>query len=83
MLSDKLSFSEKPRLHNPRMLMGLSGWMDGGEVGERRLLSPEAVERALMPIQSMAQSTIGLLSPPGRRTMPLHLSGVWMPLVGS
>ena len=32
MLSEKLSFSEKPKLHNPRLLLGLSGWMDGGEV---------------------------------------------------
>ncbi|MHC4565912.1 MAG: PAC2 family protein [Planctomycetota bacterium] len=32
MLSDKLSISEKPNLRNPRLLIGLSGWMDGGEV---------------------------------------------------
>ena len=32
MLSDKLTFGEKPKLHNPRLLLGLSGWMDGGEV---------------------------------------------------
>ncbi|MHC4167251.1 MAG: PAC2 family protein [Planctomycetota bacterium] len=32
MLSDKLSISERPNLHNPRLLIGLSGWMDGGEV---------------------------------------------------
>jgi len=32
MLSDKLSIREKPNLHNPRLLLGLSGWMDGGEV---------------------------------------------------
>lgn len=32
MQSDKLSVSEKPNLHNPRLLLGLSGWMDGGEV---------------------------------------------------
>ncbi|MBL7187740.1 MAG: PAC2 family protein [Phycisphaerae bacterium] len=32
MLSDKLSITQKPKLHNPRMLLGLSGWMDGGEV---------------------------------------------------
>lgn len=32
MLSEKLRVSEKPKLHNPRLLLGLSGWMDGGEV---------------------------------------------------
>ena len=32
MLSGKLSIREKPNLHNPRLLLGLSGWMDGGEV---------------------------------------------------
>ena len=32
MLSDKLSIGEKPKLDNPRLLLGLSGWMDGGEV---------------------------------------------------
>jgi len=32
MLSDKLSLSERPSLRNPRLLLGLSGWMDGGEV---------------------------------------------------
>ena len=32
MLSDKLSISEKPILNKPRLLLGLSGWMDGGEV---------------------------------------------------
>ena len=32
MLSDKLCISEKPKLDNPRLLLGLSGWMDGGEV---------------------------------------------------
>ena len=32
MLSDKLSISENPSLRNPRMVMGLSGWMDGGDV---------------------------------------------------
>ena len=32
MLSEKLSIIEKPNLHNPRLLIGLSGWMDGGEV---------------------------------------------------
>jgi len=32
MLSDKLSVSEKPNLNKPRLLLGLSGWMDGGEV---------------------------------------------------
>ncbi|UCE49755.1 MAG: PAC2 family protein [Phycisphaerales bacterium] len=32
MLSDKLSIGKKPNLHNPRLLLGLSGWMDGGEV---------------------------------------------------
>ena len=32
MLSEKLSISEKPNVHNPKLLLGLSGWMDGGEV---------------------------------------------------
>jgi CubicO group peptidase (beta-lactamase class C family) len=32
----------------------LALWMDGGRVGDRRLLSPEAVERALAPNQSMS-----------------------------
>lgn len=32
MPSDKLSIYERPNLHNPRLLLGLSGWMDGGEV---------------------------------------------------
>ncbi len=32
MASDKLSIYERPNMHNPRLLLGLSGWMDGGEV---------------------------------------------------
>ncbi len=32
MLSEKLIMSEKPNLSKPRLLLGLSGWMDGGEV---------------------------------------------------
>lgn len=32
MLSDKLSIFEQPNLRKPRLLIGLSGWMDGGEV---------------------------------------------------
>jgi proteasome assembly chaperone (PAC2) family protein len=32
MASDKLKIYSKPDLHNSRLLLGLSGWMDGGEV---------------------------------------------------
>lgn len=32
MLSTKLRISRKPILRKPRLLLGLSGWMDGGEV---------------------------------------------------
>jgi len=32
MTSDKLNIYEKPHLNKPRMLLGFSGWMDGGEV---------------------------------------------------
>jgi proteasome assembly chaperone (PAC2) family protein len=32
MASDKLKILSRPVLHNTRLLMGLSGWMDGGEV---------------------------------------------------
>ena len=32
MASDKLSIYERPKLCNPRLLLGFSGWMDGGEV---------------------------------------------------
>ena len=32
MASDKLKMYKKPKLHNPRLLMGFSGWMDGGDV---------------------------------------------------
>lgn len=32
MLSDRLRIIEKPNLVKPRLLLGLSGWMDGGEV---------------------------------------------------
>jgi proteasome assembly chaperone (PAC2) family protein len=32
MASDKLKMYKKPKLCNPRLLMGFSGWMDGGEV---------------------------------------------------
>lgn len=32
MLSDKLIVSERPNLNKPRLILGLSGWMDGGEV---------------------------------------------------
>jgi len=32
MASDKLNIYNKPKLHNPRLLLGFSGWMDGGEV---------------------------------------------------
>jgi proteasome assembly chaperone (PAC2) family protein len=32
MASDKLKMYKKPKLYNPRLIMGFSGWMDGGEV---------------------------------------------------
>ena len=32
MTSDKLRVFDKPSFHNPRLLLGLSGWMDGGDV---------------------------------------------------
>lgn len=32
MASDKLKILKRPNLHNPRLLLGLSGWMDGGDV---------------------------------------------------
>jgi proteasome assembly chaperone (PAC2) family protein len=32
MVSDKLRIYEKPQLNNPRILLGFSGWMDGGDV---------------------------------------------------
>jgi proteasome assembly chaperone (PAC2) family protein len=32
MVSDKLKILYKPDLNNPRLLMGFTGWMDGGEV---------------------------------------------------
>ncbi len=32
MASDKLKMYKKPQLRNPRLLLGFSGWMNGGEV---------------------------------------------------
>ena len=32
MTSDQLKIYKKPDLRNPRLLMGFSGWMDGGDV---------------------------------------------------
>ena len=32
MVSDKLNIYKRPTLRNPRLLLGFSGWMDGGEV---------------------------------------------------
>ena len=32
MASDKLTIHKKPQLSEPRLLLGFSGWMDGGEV---------------------------------------------------
>ena len=32
MASDKLNIYKKPKLRNARLLLGFSGWMDGGEV---------------------------------------------------
>jgi len=32
MASDKLNIFNRPKLRNPRLLLGFSGWMDGGEV---------------------------------------------------
>ncbi len=32
MTPDKLKIYKKPNLHNPRLLLGFSGWMDGGDV---------------------------------------------------
>ena len=32
MASKKLNICDKPRFNNPRLLLGFSGWMDGGEV---------------------------------------------------
>ena len=32
MVSDKLNIYKRPKLDNPRMLLGFSGWMDGGNI---------------------------------------------------
>ena len=32
MTSDKLEICKRPKLSNPRLLLGFSGWMDGGDV---------------------------------------------------
>ena len=32
MASDNLNIYKRPQFHNPRLLLGFSGWMDGGEV---------------------------------------------------
>ncbi len=32
MASDKLNIHKRPKFNNPRLLLGFSGWMDGGEV---------------------------------------------------
>lgn len=32
MASDKLNIDKRPKFDNPRLLLGLSGWMDGGNV---------------------------------------------------
>ena len=32
MASDKLEICKRPKLSNPRLLLGFSGWMDGGDV---------------------------------------------------
>ncbi|MFC1604793.1 PAC2 family protein [Planctomycetota bacterium] len=32
MASDKLNIFKRPKLSNPRLLLGFSGWMDGGDV---------------------------------------------------
>ena len=32
MASDKLKIYKRPKLHKPRLLLGFSGWMDGGDV---------------------------------------------------
>ncbi len=32
MTSDKMNITKKPNLRNPRLLLGFSGWMDGGNV---------------------------------------------------
>ncbi len=32
MASDKLKIFKRPKFRNPRLLLGLSGWMDGGDV---------------------------------------------------
>lgn len=32
MASDKLDIYKRPKLNNPRLLLGFTGWMDGGEV---------------------------------------------------
>ena len=32
MTSDKLNIYKRPKLNTPRMLLGFSGWMNGGDV---------------------------------------------------
>ena len=32
MTSDRMNINKKPNLRNPRLLLGFSGWMDGGNV---------------------------------------------------
>ena len=32
MASDKLNIYKRPKFSNPRLLLGFSGWMDGGDV---------------------------------------------------
>jgi CubicO group peptidase (beta-lactamase class C family) len=50
----------------------LALWMDGGRVGERRLVSEEAVERALTPRNRMADY------PSGFRGVETHYAQQWL-----
>jgi len=53
MVSDKLRIHKQAKLHDPRLLIGLSGWMDGGNVstGTVKLLAEELDARKLAEIE--------------------------------
>jgi len=62
MASDKLKIYQRPNLRNSRLLLGFSGWMDGGEVSTGtirylidKLAASDVTEEKMAAIRSICQ----------------------------
>jgi proteasome assembly chaperone (PAC2) family protein len=72
--ADRLTIHARPHLENPRLLLGLSGWMDGGDVATgtvRHLITAVGAE----PVAAIAPEGFYIYNLPG----PMEISSLFRP----